>query len=285
MYQNCNIFLDDCADQYSLNFKEQGSIYPSKVKSNCSDFNYSKIKDNSSILNVSDNINLTPFTQFTEGQIYCGGSLMELYEINPNPFVPSNESSKIKILTTKSKSKSTENYENQIYSGLIKPEIKQEKNYEFDNFLSYNILLKNQKNKNIFKIVKINKKDNKFLGNKKNIIFDKNLKVGTMRKLKKECINWEKYYIPKEKHFHFDKIKHRIVFQRKHLKVIYSLIDLEFPIDFQRCYDIIKKHIGNSTKSNFGECKSFHIVEKNGDLVILKFHDKQNYLREKYLTY
>ena len=53
-------------------------------------------------------------------------------------------------------------------------------------------------------------------------------------KRKRNSIDWENIVVPKEKHFHFDRKKHRIVFQRKHLKVIYSIVDLTFPFNFKK---------------------------------------------------
>lgn len=94
---------------------------------------------------------------------------------------------------------------------------------------------------------------------------------------------WDNISVPKEKHFMLDRKKHRIVFQRKHLKVIYSVVHLKFPINFQRCFDKIKEHVGDKTKENFGKRKSFHFVEVNGREEIMLLKEKKSILKnEKY---
>jgi len=123
----------------------------------------------------------------------------------------------------------------------------------------------------IFNIVKIKRQKAKKLGLK---IF----KIKKNREKKnrvRQFINWDTIQVPKEKHFNFDRIKHRIIFQRKHLKVIYSLIGLSPPIDFIKCFDLIKNHIGDKTLQNFGKVKSFHIIRKNGNEKIVMLKDKK----------
>ena len=93
-------------------------------------------------------------------------------------------------------------------------------------------------------------------------------------------INWDTIEVPKEKHFHFDRKKHRIVFQRKHLKVIYSVIGLTPPINFIKCFNMIKEQIGEKTLQNFGKGKSFHIIRDNGEEKIVTLKDKKNKLKK-----
>ena len=91
--------------------------------------------------------------------------------------------------------------------------------------------------------------------------------------------DWENIAVPKEKHFHFDRKKHRIVFQRRHLKVIYSIVDLAYPFNFNKCFDIIKKHIGDKTVQNYTEGKSFHIIKINNEEKIVTLKDKKLILK------
>ena len=97
---------------------------------------------------------------------------------------------------------------------------------------------------------------------------------------KKFMFDWDNIIVPKEKHFHFDRKKHRIVFQRRHLKVIYSIVDLTYPFDFVKCFDMIKKHIGDKTIQNYGKGKSFHIIKINNEEKIVTLKDKKILLKE-----
>ena len=131
----------------------------------------------------------------------------------------------------------------------------------------------NKKNKNskIFNIAKIPRHKETKLGNK---IF-KIKKCKPKKNRQRQFINWDTIQVPKEKYFNFDRIKHRIIFQRKHLKVIYSLIGLSPPINFSKCFDLIKNHIGDKTFQNFGKIKSFHIIRKDGNEKIVTLIDKK----------
>ena len=97
---------------------------------------------------------------------------------------------------------------------------------------------------------------------------------------KKFMFDWDNIIVPKEKHFHFDRKKHRIVFQRRHLKVIYSIVDLTYPFDFIKCFDMIKKHIGDKTIQNYGKGKSFHIIKIKNEEKIVTLKDKKLLLKE-----
>ena len=98
---------------------------------------------------------------------------------------------------------------------------------------------------------------------------------------KNQTVDWDMIQVPKEKHFHFDRKKHRIVFQRKHLKVIYSIISLSPPINFIKCFNMIKEQIGDKTLQNFGKGKSFHIIRENGEEKIVTLKDKKLKLNKK----
>ena len=142
------------------------------------------------------------------------------------------------------------------------------KNYENNN--EKKILNKNEK---IFKIVKIPKwqkaeeeENTDFLGKKRG------------NYSKKYKFDWDKIKVPKEKHFHFDRKKHRIVFQRKHLKLIYSIVDLPYPYNFNKCFKLIKEHVGDKTTENYGRGKSFHIIMMGNEEKIVTLEDKRNLL-------
>ena len=70
------------------------------------------------------------------------------------------------------------------------------------------------RNKKIFRIVKV--------GRYRDLPHKKRRGRGKY-KSKKNDIDWDNIQTPKEKHFHLDRKKKRIVFQRKHLKMIYSI--------------------------------------------------------------
>ena len=129
---------------------------------------------------------------------------------------------------------------------------------------------KNIIHKQIFKIIKIPKI--KSLDNTEG-------KEKRYKSAKKYLCDWEKIKVPKEKHFHLDRKRHRIVFQRKHLKIIYSIIDLDYPFNFKKCFELIKKHVGNKTLQNYKEGKSFHIIKINNEEKIVTLKDKKLILK------
>ena len=142
--------------------------------------------------------------------------------------------------------------------------------------LNNNTLLEQEKsNKKIFNIVKVPK-------NKQQIFqcLQKKRMPGDSRWGKKFLCDWDNIPVPKEKHFHFDRKKHRIVFQRRHLKVIYSIVDLTYPFDFNKCFDMIKKHIGDKTVQNYDKGKSFHIIKINNEEKIVTLKDKKILLKQ-----
>jgi hypothetical protein len=152
--------------------------------------------------------------------------------------------------------------------------IKQNNSNNFDNsmFNQPQIKMNNKSKKcKIFNIVKSPRHKVQKLGYK---IF-KIKKIKQEKNRLRQFINWDTIQVPKEKHFNFDRIKHRIIFQRKHLKVIYSLNGLSPPFDFIKCFELIKNHIGDKTLQNFGKVKSFHIIRKNGNEKIVTLKDKK----------
>ena len=133
----------------------------------------------------------------------------------------------------------------------------------------------NKSNKKIFNIVKVPK-------NKQQIFqcLQKKRLPGDSRWGKKFVCDWENIPVPKEKHFHFDRKKHRIVFQRRHLKVIYSIVDLTYPFNFNKCFEMIKEHIGDKTVQNYDKGKSFHIIKINNEEKIVTLKDKKILLKQ-----
>ena len=133
----------------------------------------------------------------------------------------------------------------------------------------------NKSSKKIFNIIKVPK-------NKQQIFqcLQKKRVSGDSRWGKKFMCDWDNITVPKEKHFHFDRKKHRIVFQRRHLKVIYSIVDLAYPFDFNKCFDMIKKHIGDKTVQNYDKGKSFHIIKINNEERIVTLKDKKILLKQ-----
>ena len=100
-------------------------------------------------------------------------------------------------------------------------------------------------------------------------------------KAKKNDIDWENIQTPKEKHFHLDRKKKRIVFQRKHLKMIYSIANLPYPFNFTELYKLIDEHVGDKTVYNYGNKKSYHIIRINGQTIITTMKEKKNLLGRK----
>ena len=152
--------------------------------------------------------------------------------------------------------------------------------YDSSNYFSSNIInqVQNQvDNENkIFNIVKFPRYKLTTYGCKKFMVDKKEVR----RFPKNQVIDWDTIEVPKEKHFHFDRKKHRIVFQRKHLKVIYSVIGLSPPINFLKCFNMIKEQIGDKTLQNFGKGKSFHIIRQNGEEKIVTLKDKKIQLKK-----
>ena len=100
-------------------------------------------------------------------------------------------------------------------------------------------------------------------------------------KSKRSDIDWDNIITPKEKHFHLDRKKKRIVFQRKHLKMIYSIANLPYPFNFAELYKLIDEHVGDKTVNNYGNKKSYHIIRINGQTIITTMKEKKNLLGRK----
>ena len=154
--------------------------------------------------------------------------------------------------------------------------IKKENKKDIKNNVNKNIDKNDEKkfkNEKIFKIVKIPKWQKN--EESENLDF-----IGKKRGnySKKYKFDWDKIKVPKEKHFHFDRKKHRIVFQRKHLKLIYSIVDLPYPYNFNKCFKLIKEHVGDKTTENYGRGKSFHIIMVGNEEKIVTLEAKRNLL-------
>ena len=161
---------------------------------------------------------------------------------------------------------------------LMNNNLKSSTNF-FSNFNSSNISndnnpINNNKPGTIFKIEKIEK-----IEKNKELFHCLNLKRENDDKSNKYFCDWDNIKVPKEKHFHFDRKKHRIVFQRKHLKVIYSIVDLTYPFNFNKCFNLIKEHMGDKTVQNYKEGKSFHIIKINNEEKIVTLKDKKMILK------
>ena len=128
------------------------------------------------------------------------------------------------------------------------------------------------RNKKIFRIVKV--------GRYRDLPHKKRRGRGKY-KSKKNDIDWDNIQTPKEKHFHLDRKKKRIVFQRKHLKMIYSIANLPYPFNFTELYKLIDEHVGDKTVNNYGNKKSYHIIRVNGKTIITTMKEKKNLLGRK----
>jgi len=100
-------------------------------------------------------------------------------------------------------------------------------------------------------------------------------------KTKNSDIDWDNIPVTKEKHFHLDRKKKRIIFQRKYLKMLYSIVDLEYPFNFLELFELIKKHVGDKTATNYGNGKSFHIIKIDDKLIIVTMKEKKIILKSK----
>lgn len=169
----------------------------------------------------------------------------------------------------------------------IKSDSESENNYNFNLnsaislSLSYDLtknennfkdILSDNKSKKIFKIVKVERYRD---------LPQKKRRGRGKYKSKKNDIDWENIITPKEKHFHLDRKKKRIVFQRKHLKMIYSIANLPYPFNFTELYRLIDEHVGDKTVNNYGNKKSYHIIKINGQTIITTMKEKKNLLGRK----
>ena len=57
-------------------------------------------------------------------------------------------------------------------------------------------------------------------------------------------------------------------------------MDLAYPFDFNKCFDMIKKHIGDKTVQNYDKGKSFHIIKINNEERIVTLKDKKILLKQ-----
>ena len=128
------------------------------------------------------------------------------------------------------------------------------------------------KKKKIFEVIKVSRYDKE-----NNYLLKKRRGRGKSKKQKVD-IDWDNIPVPKEKHFHLDRKKKRIVFQRKHLKFIYSIGNLEPPLNFEELFNLIKEHVGDKTLANYGNGKSYHIIRIGGKLIVTTFKEKKKLL-------
>ena len=169
----------------------------------------------------------------------------------------------------------------------IKSDSESENNYNFNlnsaislsfsydltkNENNFKDMLSDNKSKKIFKIVKVERYRD---------LPQKKRRGRGKYKSKKNDIDWENIITPKEKHFHLDRKKKRIVFQRKHLKMIYSIANLPYPFNFTELYRLIDEHVGDKTVNNYGNKKSYHIIRINGKTIITTMKEKKNLLGRK----
>ena len=133
----------------------------------------------------------------------------------------------------------------------------------------------NQIKKKIFKVVKVSR----YKVGKEEKCLKKKRKPRGKNKGRNNDVDWENIPVPKEKHFHLDRKKKRIIFQRKYLKMIYSIVDLEYPFNFNELFDLIKEHVGDKTADKYGNGKSFHIIKINGQLIIVTMKEKKMLLK------
>ena len=55
---------------------------------------------------------------------------------------------------------------------------------------------------------------------------------------------------------------------------------MAYPFDFNKCFDMIKKHIGDKTVQNYDKGKSFHIIRINNEERIVTLKDKKILLKQ-----
>ena len=182
------------------------------------------------------------------------------------------EDKKESEIEIKSDNDSDENYNNFNLNSALSLSISYDLTKNDNNNNTLNELFTDNKTKQIFRIVKV--------GRYRDLPHKKRRGRGKY-KSKKNDIDWENIITPKEKHFHLDRKKKRIVFQRKHLKMIYSIANLPYPFNFSELYRLIDEHVGDKTVYNYGNKKSYHIIKINGKTIITTMKEKKNLLGRK----
>lgn len=132
--------------------------------------------------------------------------------------------------------------------------------------------------KKIFKVVKTKPKESKDPKVKVEDFTIKKKKAQREKKGRNNDVDWDNIPVP-GKAFSFSSKKKRIIFQRKYLKMIYSIVDLPFPFDFDELFNLIKEHMGDKTAEKYGIGKSFHIIRLNGQLIVVTMKEKKMLLR------
>ena len=131
--------------------------------------------------------------------------------------------------------------------------------------------------KKIFKVIKARPKESK---EPKVKVEDFTIKKRKPRgkKGRNNDVDWDNIPVL-GKAFSFSSKKKRIIFQRKYLKMIYSIVDLPFPFDFEELFNLIKEHVGDKTAEKYGIGKSFHIIRLNGQLIVVTMKEKKMLLK------
>ena len=199
-----------------------------------------------------------------------GENYISLDEIGNNDIDNYEEDKKESEIEIKSDNESEDNYNFHLNSALSLS-ISYDLTRNDNNNNNINEILVDD-NKKIFRIVKV--------GRYRDLPHKKRRGRGKY-KSKKNDIDWDNIQTPKEKHFHLDRKKKRIVFQRKHLKMIYSIANLPYPFNFTELYKLIDEHVGDKTVNNYGNKKSYHIIRINGKTIITTMKEKKNLLGRK----
>ena len=221
-----------------------------------SDEEFFKIEDNSIFLPITKNSNfknLENMNSFSEGEKEPGDT-----QVYKEVFNTINDDNKLSLSFTSS------NKENIHLKNINEIPV--------DGKVNNNPIYK----KKIFKVVKTRPKEPKV---KLGIFAEKKRKSRGKNKGRNNDVDWENIPVPREKHFHLDRKKKRIIFQRKYLKMIYSIVDLAFPFDFNELFNLIKEHVGDKTAEKYGKGKSFHIIRHNGQLIVVTLKEKKILLK------
>jgi hypothetical protein len=229
-----------------------------------------KKNDNDSDSNTENHRNYKTINLEEERNSSDDESMICIKDLDNDDIDNCEEDKKENEIEIKSDSESEDNYKFNLNSAISF-------SYPYELCKSENNLnelfnVNRDKGKKIFKIVKVERYRD--LPHKKR-------RGRGKYKSKKNDIDWENIITPKEKHFHLDRKKKRIVFQRKHLKMIYSIANLPYPFNFKELYKLIDEHVGDKTVNNYGNKKSYHIIKINGQTIITTMKEKKDLLGRK----
>jgi hypothetical protein len=238
--------------------QENDSYCNSSSKKNYKNMTFDNVKNND-----DDN---------DSGMIY----ISDLDNDNADNYEEDKKESEIEIKSDDENDNDNDNYTDTNFNFNLSSAVSLSISYDIpknENNLN-DILSDNSHNKKIFRIVKV--------GRFRDLPHPIKKRRGRGKyKAKKNDIDWENIQTPKEKHFHLDRKKKRIVFQRKHLKMIYSIANLPYPFNFTELYKLIDEHVGDKTVYNYGNKKSYHIIRINGQTIITTMKEKKNLLGRK----